>query len=67
MTTNGSFHALRQRLAEITDLQRTSSLLFWDQRTKMPPGGAEARADALATVGRIAHERAVDPELGRLL
>jgi carboxypeptidase Taq len=67
MTTNGSFEALRKRLAEITDLHRTGSLLFWDQRTKMPAAGAEARAETLATVGRIAHQRFVDPELGRLL
>src|SRR5262245_25707922 len=67
MTTNGTFEALRLRLAEITDLQRAGGLLFWDQRTKMPPAGADARAEVLATVGRIAHERFVDPELGRLL
>jgi carboxypeptidase Taq len=67
VSVNGSFEALRGRLAEITDLQRAGGLLFWDQRTKMPPAGAEARAEVLATVGRIAHERFVDPELGRLL
>ena len=67
MSVNGSFEALRGRLAEITDLQRTGGLLFWDQRTKMPPAGAEARAEALATIGRVAHEKFVDPELGRLL
>jgi carboxypeptidase Taq len=67
VSVNGSFEALRGRLAEITDLQRTGGLLFWDQRTKMPPAGAEARAETLATIGRIAHEKFVDAELGRLL
>ncbi|HEY2935480.1 MAG TPA: carboxypeptidase M32, partial [Gaiellaceae bacterium] len=67
MSVNGTFEALRGRLAEITDLQRTGGLLFWDQRTKMPPAGAEARAETLATIGRIAHEKFVDVELGRLL
>jgi carboxypeptidase Taq len=33
----------------------------------MPPLGTPARADQLATLGRIAHERFVDPEIGRLL
>jgi carboxypeptidase Taq len=67
MSANGTLEQLRIRLAEITDLHKTGSLLFWDQRTKMPPAGAEARAEALATVGRIAHQKFVDPELGRLL
>jgi carboxypeptidase Taq len=67
MSTNGSLEQLRLRLAEITDLQRTGSLLFWDQRTKMPPAGADARAEVLATVGRIAHQKFIDPEVGRLL
>src|SRR3989442_9188071 len=67
MSTDGSFEQLTLRLAEITDLQRTGGLLFWDQRTKMPPAGAEARAETLATIGRIAHEKFVDAELGRLL
>jgi carboxypeptidase Taq len=67
MSANGSFEALRTRLAEITDIQRAGGLLFWDQRTKMPPAGADARAEVLATIGRLAHERFVDAELGRLL
>jgi carboxypeptidase Taq len=33
----------------------------------MPAGGAEARGELMATVGRIAHNRAVAPELGALL
>jgi carboxypeptidase Taq len=59
--------ALRERLAEISDLRRTLLLLGWDQRVKMPPRGAEARAEALATLGRVAHERFVRDEIGSLL
>ena len=33
----------------------------------MPRGGAPLRAEQLATVGRIAHERFTSPEIGRLL
>src|SRR5438067_9576864 len=33
----------------------------------MPPQGGEARAEALGTVSRLAQERFIDPELGRLL
>lgn len=58
---------LRERLAEVSDLNRSAGVLGWDQRVTMPVGGTEARADALATLERIAHERFTDPELGRLL
>jgi len=58
---------LRERLAEISDLSRTAGVLAWDQRVSMPPRGTEARAEALATLGRIAHNRFTDPEIGRLL
>ena len=58
---------LRERLAEISDLQRSAGVLGWDQRVMMPPLGTDARANALATLGRIAHERFVDDEIGRLL
>ena len=58
---------LRERLAEISDLYRAMGVLGWDQKVTMPPGGHPARAEALATVGRIAHEKFVDDEIGRLL
>src|SRR5262249_7055440 len=61
------FDELLRRLGEISDLQRAGYLLVWDQETKMPPLGAPARAEQLATVARFAHDRATAPELGSLL
>ncbi len=61
------FDELLRRLAEIYDLQRAGYLLAWDQETKMPPLGAPARAEQLATLARLAHDRATAPELGELL
>jgi carboxypeptidase Taq len=58
---------LRQRLAEQSDLRNASGLLQWDQQTMMPPNGGPARADALATIGRIAHEQFVSEDTGTLL
>jgi carboxypeptidase Taq len=58
---------LRLRLAEIADLERAAGVLGWEQRVSMPPLGTDARADQLATLGRIAHGRFTDPEIGRLL
>ncbi len=64
---NADLRALRERLAEVSDLARTGGVLSWDQKVTMPPGGHPARAEALATISRIAHQRFTDPEIGRLL
>ena len=64
---DADLRALRERLAEIADLSRAGGVLAWDQKVTMPPGGHPARAEALATLGRIAHERFTDAEIGRLL
>jgi carboxypeptidase Taq len=64
---DAALRELRIRLAEIADLSRAAGVLGWEQRVSMPPLGTEARADQLATLGRIAHERFIDPEIGRLL
>ena len=58
---------LRQRLAEVYDLERALGVLGWDQRTMMPAQGAAARAEASATLAGVAHERFVSDEIGRLL
>jgi carboxypeptidase Taq len=58
---------LKARLREINDLGAAGSVLSWDQATYMPPGGAEARARQGALLGRLAHEKATDPALGKLL
>ncbi len=58
---------LRERLAEVADLSRAAGVLGWEQRVSMPALGTESRANSLATLGRIIHERFTDPEIGRLL
>ena len=64
---DADLRALRERLAEISDIYRSMLVLGWDQRVTMPALGTPARAEALATLGRMAHERSVDDELGALL
>src|SRR3954462_12255485 len=58
---------LRERLAEISDLGRAAGVLGWEQRVSMPPLGTESRAESLATLGRLIHDRFHHPEIGRLL
>ncbi|MGH3126442.1 MAG: carboxypeptidase M32 [Gaiellaceae bacterium] len=64
---DADLRALKERLAEISDLGRAGMVLAWDQKVTMPYGGHPARADQLATLSKVVHERFVDDELGRLL
>lgn len=64
---NRSPNELKKRLAEISDLHNATSVLGWDQQTYMPPGGAAARAQQLATLSHIAHEKFIDDAVGYLL
>jgi carboxypeptidase Taq len=63
----GVLDEVRERVAEITDLGRARALLAWDERTQMPAAGAPARAEHIATLTRLRHERLCSDELWRLL
>jgi carboxypeptidase Taq len=58
---------LRERLAEISDLNAVGGLLGWDQQTMMPERAAPGRAEQLGTLGKLLHERFTDDAIGRLL
>jgi carboxypeptidase Taq len=58
---------LKELLGEISDINRAASVLGWDQQVNMPPGGGEARGRQLATLGKIAQEKFISDEVGRLL
>jgi len=58
---------LKTRLAEIQDLRSAGHILGWDEQVMMPPRGARIRAEQLATIERIAHEKFISDEIGRLL
>ena len=62
-----AFCHLLERWRVIHHLQAAGSLLRWDQEVSMPPAGAAARAEQNATVGRLAHEALVDPQVGEWL
>ncbi len=61
------FLALKTRLAEVHDLEKIRWILSWDQRTMMPPKGADVRAEQMATVEKIRLEKWAAPEVGKLL
>jgi carboxypeptidase Taq len=58
---------LRTRLEEIHDLEAVTSLLAWDQRTTMPAAGSLIRGRHMGLLQRLAHEKLIEPEVGRLL
>jgi carboxypeptidase Taq len=58
---------LKAHLGEVADLSTAGAVLEWDQLTYMPRGGAEARAQALATLAGLAHEKLISERTGELL
>lgn len=48
-------------------ISHISGLLQWDQETQMPPGAVDERSEQIAFLEGLAHEKSVDPEIGRLL
>ncbi|NJN92856.1 MAG: carboxypeptidase M32 [Anaerolineales bacterium] len=58
---------LTAKLKDIKNLQAAEAVLGWDQQVFMPPGGAEARAEQLATLSKISHEMFTTDEIGLLL
>lgn len=58
---------LKAILQEVGDLNGAAAVLNWDQSTYMPAGGAPARGRQLAVLGRIAQEKFIDPQVGKLL
>jgi carboxypeptidase Taq len=64
---NQRMHELKNLLQEIREINGALSLLYWDQATHMPTGGAEARGRQLAVVTRILQEKSINPVIGQLL
>lgn len=65
---------MRKELKRLIELDREhtlvahiDALLGWDQETYLPEKGVAERADQLAFVEGLAHEKAVNPEIGDLL
>jgi len=60
----GALEQLRERTAELVDLEGVEMLLTWDQLVMMPREGSAARALQMALLARVRHERATARELG---
>src|SRR5688572_10285290 len=64
---NASYESLIHQLREIGLLGSVASVLHWDERTQLPPKGAEHRANQLSLLARMSHEQFTDPKIDELL
>ena len=62
--THPKLQELKTHLAEVNDIESAAALLYWDQATYMPPGGAAARGRQIATLRHISHTKFTRPAIG---
>ncbi|MEW5700656.1 MAG: carboxypeptidase M32 [Candidatus Zixiibacteriota bacterium] len=67
LTPQAALDELNAKTRAIAMLNSCASLLGWDERTYMPPQGGPHRAEQLALLAGMTHERLVDPRIGELL
>jgi carboxypeptidase Taq len=61
-----AYPALEARFRRMNLVRDAIAMLDWDGAAMMPDGGAEARAEQVATLKIVVHEQATDPALADL-
>ena len=67
MSAQAMYDEFTRELREISLLSSCSSILGWDERVNMPRDGSAFRADQLALIAGMVHERFVDPKVGDMI
>ena len=62
-----TYEKLCRHAREVAILSSTQSLLGWDERTKLPPAGAEYRAEQMSYLAGLIHQRETAREVGEWL
>jgi carboxypeptidase Taq len=62
-----AYEELERRFARYYKLAEAMGVLHWDRAAMMPSGGAEGRAEQIATLQVLMHEQLIDPAIGELL
>ncbi|MEC8874143.1 MAG: carboxypeptidase M32 [Candidatus Thermoplasmatota archaeon] len=62
-----AYEELLGRLKDIDLIGQIGGLVSWDQEVLMPPKAAALRAEQLAWVSKIGHQRLTDLQIGKLL
>ena len=64
---NQRYRQIREHASRTALLQSITSVLDWDERTKMPAAGAEHRARQAKVLAGMIHQRWIDPRFGQQL
>lgn len=67
MTPKQAYDDLLKLFKKASLLESCGAILGWDERTYMPRGGAQLRADQLGLLSGMIHEMITDPRIGELL
>ncbi len=67
MSIVSTLTAYKAHLREIGKLQSTLSLLYWAQRTYLPPKGHDALSEVIGKLSKMIFELSTCDELGRYL
>ncbi len=62
-----TYEQLIRLVKDVATVQQVGALLGWDQETYMPKKASANRANQLALIAGIAHDKQTSPELGSLL
>ena len=58
---------LKKKIKDVDIISQIGSLLSWDQEVMMPPKAALLRAEQLAYLSSIRHEKMTDEKIGTFL
>ncbi len=67
MTDTHAYKQLEALFHKIHNLRHLASMAHWDSATMMPPGGSEARGEALAEISSLINDLLGSPATGELL
>ncbi len=67
MSAQDAYNELLKRGKEISLLGSTAGVLGWEERTYMPPKGAQLRAEQQELLAGMIHEKFTDPKIGDLI
>lgn len=67
MAIEENLKKLRATYREISQLSGVMALLGWDQQVYMPKAGVEGRANQMALLGGIIHDKATSEEAGKVI
>jgi carboxypeptidase Taq len=67
MNLPAAYATLETRFRRLQAVREAAGMLHWDMSVMMPPGGAEARAEQLATLHVVGHGMLTEPALAEAL